>query len=42
VTGCPSCNFRLIRFSRIQVLLASYSNQLSAGGRRMVGIVAEW
>src|SRR5262249_54180489 len=23
VTGCPSCNFRLIRFSRIQVLLCA-------------------
>src|SRR5262245_4736535 len=39
VTGCPSCNFRLIRFSRIQVLLAPYGPRL---GRRMMGIVAEW
>jgi len=39
VTGCPSCNFRLIRFSRIQVLLAPYGSQF---GRRMMGIVAQW
>src|SRR4029434_4430505 len=38
VTGFPSCNFRLIRFSRIQVLLVADGSQLSAGGRRMVAL----
>ena len=41
VTGCPCRNFRLIRFSRIQVLLLARSPLLAAGGRLPAGIVAE-